>query len=78
VQGVAFRWSAVRAAQRLGVQGWVRNLSDGGVEAQVEGNDEEIAAFTAWMGEGPPAARVDHVDWREVPTEGARDFGVRW
>lgn len=62
VQGVFFRESARREAERLGLAGWVRNRSDGSVEALVEGPAERLAAFQAWCREGPPAARVDGVE----------------
>ncbi|MCX8085367.1 MAG: acylphosphatase [Rhodocyclaceae bacterium] len=61
VQGVAYRASMVREAKRLGVTGWVRNRSDGSVEAMVAGTPEQIAAILNWARRGPPAAHVDHV-----------------
>jgi acylphosphatase len=45
VQGVGFRWTAKRIAQGYEVCGWVRNLSDGRVELQVSGGEEEVEAF---------------------------------
>ena len=42
VQGVGFRWFAKDAAAREGVTGWVRNLSDGRVEALIEGDAESV------------------------------------
>jgi acylphosphatase len=61
VQGVSFRYYAVEEARRLGVAGWVRNLSDGRVEAEAEGERAALEAFVAWCRRGPPAARVDDV-----------------
>jgi acylphosphatase len=49
VQGVGFRWSARRAAERIGVRGWVRNRADGSVELHVEGDEERVAAMLAWL-----------------------------
>ncbi len=57
VQGVGFRWSAVREAGRRGLTGWVRNLPDGSVEALAEGSDLE--GFLAWCKKGPLVAQVD-------------------
>ncbi len=57
VQGVGFRWSAVREAGRRGLTGWVRNLPDGSVETLAEGSDLEC--FLAWCKKGPLVAQVD-------------------
>jgi acylphosphatase len=66
VQGVAFRAYTEDEARRLGVTGWVRNLPDGRVEAEAEGERAFVEALVAWCRRGPPAARVDHVEvaWR--------------
>lgn len=61
VQGVCYRASMAREAQRLGVTGWVRNRADGSVEAMVAGPPEQVAAIMNWARRGPPAAMVDHV-----------------
>jgi acylphosphatase len=62
VQGVGFRFSAVDAARRLGLHGWVRNLPDGRVESEAEGEQTQVEAFVAWCRRGPPAAEVDDVE----------------
>jgi acylphosphatase len=54
VQGVWFRESMRREAERLGVAGWVRNAPDGSVEAVVQGPDEAVDALIAWAHDGPP------------------------
>jgi acylphosphatase len=61
VQGVGFRYSLQREAQRLGLAGWVRNRSDGSVEALAHGAAEALDALAAWARRGPPAARVAEV-----------------
>ena len=61
VQGVGYRDALCAEAQRRGVSGWVRNRTDGSVEALVQGDAERVAALIAWARRGPPAARVDEV-----------------
>ena len=61
VQGVWFRESMRREAERLGVTGWVRNTPDGAVEAVVQGPDEAVDALIEWARSGPPMARVDGI-----------------
>jgi len=62
VQGVGYRYSMVEAAERLGVTGWVRNRSDGSVEAVVKGPPEAVAAVIAWARIGPRSAVVHSVE----------------
>jgi acylphosphatase len=61
VQGVAFRAYTVDEALRVGVAGWARNLPDGAVEVEAEGERAAVEALVAFCRRGPPAARVDHV-----------------
>ena len=61
VQGVWFRESMRREAERLGVTGWVRNLPDGSVEAVVQGSVEAVDALLDWSRTGPPMARVERI-----------------
>ena len=61
VQGVAFRASTVEQARMHGVTGWVRNLADGSVELEAQGDEARVTALLAWCAHGPPAARVTGV-----------------
>jgi acylphosphatase len=71
VQGVNYREAMRGEAQRLGVTGWVRNCSDGTVEAMVHGAPDSVERMLGWARRGPPAARVTHVDVADA--EGAFD-----
>ncbi len=62
VQGVGFRWWAVREARRLGLRGTVRNLPDGSVEVRAAGTVAAVGEFTAALSEGPPHARVHDIE----------------
>ena len=66
VQGVWFRASTRDEALRLGLRGHARNLADGRVEVLAVGDAAAIDALAAWLGHGPPLARVDRVERREA------------
>ena len=72
VQGVGFRYSMQREAERLDVRGWVRNRRDGSVEALVQGDEEAIAVITEWARHGPPGSRVENVRVASAEVEEAR------
>ena len=78
VQGVMFRDSCRREADRLGVVGWVRNEPDGSVLVEAEGPDGAVDALVAWCRTGPPGARVTGVDVTPASPSGGRGFEVRW
>ena len=78
VQGVGFRYSAVREAHRLRVNGWVRNASNGDVEVWAEGAPERLADYLAWLRKGPQFSRVDSVDTVEKSNKGYYDFNVEY
>lgn len=78
VQGVGFRYFVERAARWEGLSGFVRNLEDGGVEVQVEGDAEAVNRFEAQLRLGPPLARVDLVEvTTQPPTGRSAGFSVR-
>jgi acylphosphatase len=73
VQGVFFRQSTADRAKALGLDGWVRNLPDGRVEGTAAGPAEALADLRGWLDRGPPAARVERVEWvayAEIPAAG--------
>jgi acylphosphatase len=77
VQGVWFRDSCRRAARSAGVTGWVRNCSDGRVEAVFEGDPDAVLTMVNWARAGPPAAEVIEVDIIDEEPVGEVRFAVR-
>ena len=71
VQGVGFRAALREQARSLGVSGWVRNRSDGSVEALAHGAPAAVEALILWARRGPPGARVADVRISEVAAESA-------
>ncbi len=72
VQGVFFRDSMRREAQRLGVLGWVRNCNDGSVEAVVQGEPGAVDDIVQWAHRGPARAQVHVVDIQPAAGDYAR------
>ena len=66
-----------RRATEAGVDGWVRNTEHGDVEAVFEGPSRSVDALVAWCREGPPWARVDHVEIVDEPVRGEATFRIR-
>lgn len=77
VQGVSYRAFTVEAARRHALKGWVRNLADGRVELEAEGDREHLQAFLRDLEHGPPLANVEriHVEW-VAPTGRETGFHV--
>ena len=77
VQGVFYRNWTEQTARSLGLTGWVRNCVDGSVEAVVAGEAEHVRRFIAMAHNGPPAARVTHIDEYAEPDAEFIGFDVR-
>jgi acylphosphatase len=77
VQGVFFRDTTRREAQRRGVAGWVSNRPDGAVEAVFEGARDDVAAMVEFCESGPRGADVDRVETSDEEPEGLTGFDVR-
>jgi acylphosphatase len=67
VQGVGYRFFALRQGDALGLTGRVRNVPDGTVEVEAEGRRTDMDTFVSRLKEGPRAARVKdvQVEWRD-------------
>lgn len=79
VQMVNFRTHARDEAKRAGVDGWVKNLSDGRVEAVFEGARAGVQRLVSWCYSGPPHAEIDHVEveWEDA-TNKEGPFSIVW
>ena len=77
VQGVYYRANTRDTARERGVDGWVRNLEDGRVEAVFEGDESAVEAMIEWCHTGSPQAVVDDVDVEYEPPEGESGFEIR-
>lgn len=78
VQGVGFRFFTAKEARKIGVSGYVKNLSDGSVLVVAGGSAEQIERLRSWLQNGPPTARVDRVIEQEYEAElDAGEFTVK-
>ncbi len=80
VQGVGFRFFAERAAERLGVAGYVKNLRDGRVEVYAIGSREQLHALRAELERGPRSASISEVaeEDAEISPRYARGFSIEF
>ena len=78
MQGVGFRYFALDAARREGVNGFVTNQDDGSVEAVAEGEAEAVERFELALRRGPSKSRVERVMVDEIePALGNSGFDIR-
>jgi len=80
VQGVGYRDALRAQAHAMGVHGWVRNRTNGSVEALLQGRPEAVESLIAWAHHGPPAARVTEVRIEDPSPEFDRAYSgfERW
>ena len=78
VQGVYYRATTRERAQKQGVDGWVRNLDDGRVEAVFEGPEADVEAMVEFCHEGSERANVTDLEIEDEDPEGIDGFEVRW
>jgi acylphosphatase len=76
VQGVWFRDSTRREAERLGIAGYAINLPDGSVEVLACGPGEALDELASWLQSGPPMASVTRVDVRSAGVDEPHGFRV--
>lgn len=78
VQGVGFRYFSQETAQRFGIKGWVRNLSDGTVELHVEGTANEVDTFQQALKDGNRFVGVERIDETKADDQAFRKFDIRY
>lgn len=74
VQGVLFRYSAKEEAKKVNLKGYARNLEDGSVYIEAEGEDEDLNTFVTWCKQGPQLARVKNVEIEVGIMQNFHDF----
>lgn len=74
VQGVGFRYYAVQKANQLGLTGWVKNLYDGSVEMEVEGQEELIDQLIIFL-QNRTYIWIERIDAKKIPLQQDRSFG---
>lgn len=78
VQGVCYRQGTFYQAVELGLKGWVRNLTNGAVEAVFEGDESSVEKMLAWCKEGPVMAKVSHMEIDRQPClDSFDDFKIK-
>ena len=78
VQGVYFRASTQQKARQLGITGFVKNVEDGSVYIEAEGQDDKLEQFIHWCRFGPSSARVDGVDIQWADATGLQTFLIHY
>ncbi|WP_049917212.1 acylphosphatase [Halogeometricum pallidum] len=78
VQGVYYRASTRDAARERNLDGWVKNLDDGRVEAVFEGPEGDVEEVVEWCHTGSDAAEVESVDVEYGDPEGESGFQIEW
>lgn len=76
VQGVGFRYFVYTKAVLLSLNGYVKNLDDGSVEAEVEGEEKKIFEFLSLVLKGNGISRVDDVIKEEIELKGYKKFRI--
>jgi len=77
VQGVGFRYSALKKANELGIKGYIRNKSDGTVYIEIEGEPETLDFFIVCCKNGPSWAQVNDVYYEDIPLSNFVSFEIK-
>lgn len=77
VQGVSFRFATHAKALKLQLTGWVKNLPNGDIQIEAEGNETSINSLIDWCYVGPPLAKVEEVIADETTVKNHRNFEIK-
>ncbi len=77
VQGVGFRYYAVIKAKEFHISGYVRNMMDGSVFIEAEGEEQDLDHYILWCEKGPVSAHVDKLDITPGVFKGYKGFGIQ-
>ena len=79
LQGINFRYQAQRQAQKLGLVGFVRHLSDGRIEIEMQGEKDQVDKMLDWCQQEPHSSQIRSILFRydEEPSRGYNDFSIR-
>ncbi len=78
VQGVGYRYYATKIAAELGIKGFVKNMPDGSVYIEAEGNHENLIKFLNKCRKGPSWAYVEKLTYHEAPLSNFHGFSVKY
>lgn len=77
VQGVGYRYFAQYKAEELHISGWVKNMPDGKVEIEAEGDSKDLEVFIDWLKVGPARSVIQKFLVSEIPSSGHKGFMIR-
>jgi len=77
VQNVGFRYNTLKAAKKHDICGIVKNLHDGSVYVEAEGEETNLDQFILWCHRGPNWARVDHVNIQNSQVQDYQEFSIK-
>lgn len=78
LQGINFRYNTQKQARQLGLGGFVRTLSDGRIEIEIQGQEEQVNRLLAWCQEEPQRSHIKTIMYRfDEPADSSSDFEVR-
>lgn len=78
VQGVNFRWRAMRFARKLKIYGYVKNMPDGSVIVEAEGEPQPLDELAAWCKKGPWFTKVTRIEVAEGQIQGYNEFEIKY